>query len=172
MWLFADESMEWQWDSTRNIYEVNSFINIDSINVWIIIKFMAWLHNWAGLNVLFALHMHAAICAYFYTECSSERWMSFLVLSCLHYTLQNWVDHKFLILIQNLFYMEGKLPPPLFRIYGDILWRKIFGKKLVISSLQEVYMPQLQLEELNVHDKNFFLARLHFIFIVAPTLRG
>ena len=36
--LFAGESMEGQWDSTRNIYEVNSFINIDCINVWVIIK--------------------------------------------------------------------------------------------------------------------------------------
>ena len=41
---------------------------------------MAWFHNWASLHVLFAMHMHAAMCAYLYAECSSERWMLFLDL--------------------------------------------------------------------------------------------
>ena len=36
VWLFAGESMEGQWNSTRNIYEVDLFISMIGINFWII----------------------------------------------------------------------------------------------------------------------------------------
>ena len=98
------------------------------------IKVIIYIY-WAGLHVLSALHMYAAMSACLYAVCSSERWMFFPDLWREHaalYTIQYWADLQ-------LKWTKGKRYTPLYK--KDTKWNQNSPMETTQPSMYHIFMP-------------------------------